>query len=208
MARVTIKDLAKASGLSVCTVNKALYNKPWVSDVTRRRVLELAEQLGYHPNRLAQSLARRTLSLAVLYPQFWGHWFDPLVEGVRQGVNALQDHNIAVQFRQLPGSPSCHHLLDVLADLAREGVDGVILCSGYTFDISADIRQSLSDRTLPMVLLGGSNSAIPYVTCVRADARRCGRMAGELLGLLTGGAPAALIIGQRDIVDHQEKVEG
>jgi LacI family transcriptional regulator len=209
MPRVTIKDVAKASGLSVCTINKALNGKPWVSAETRQRVIALAAELGYQPNRLAQALARRTLQLAVVYPEFWSQWFAPLVAGVRQGVLSLQDHNIASQFHQLAGGPSSHNLIDVLRTLQQSAVDGVILCAGgYDLDTTKRTAQFLDALSVPLVLLGGVFPQIPHLTSVRADTRRSGRMAAEMLHMLIGHRSAAVLIGQHAIVDHSEKAQG
>lgn len=208
MSRVTIKDLANASGLSVCTINKALNGKPWVSEATRRRVIVLAKEMGYTPNRLAQALARRTLNIGIVAPTFWGDWFGPLLAGVRQGVDQLQDHNIVSQFRTVDGDPESNTVFQVMRELIAEGVDGIVVCAGYPLGPVNQLNALLQEHPLPLVLLGGDNPGIPYLACVRADARRCGRLAGEMLGLLTGKAPSAVLIGNSAIVDHQEKAEG
>lgn len=209
MGRVTIKDLARASGFSVCTINKALNGKPWVSENTRRRVLELAETMGYRPNRLAQALARRTLALAVLYPRFWEHWFSPLVEGVRSGVTALQDHNIDVQFCPIDGPPGGIDLAPVIRALAGGRLDGLVICvGGYTLLRPQETAALLNALQRPVVLLGGDHPDLPHLACVRVDTHRCGVMANELLGLLTGGAPAAVFIGLDSDVNHRMKVDG
>lgn len=209
MGRVTIKDLAKASGFSVCTINKALNGKPWVSEQTRRHVLDLAEKMGYQPNRLAQALARRTLSLAVVYPKFWASWFSPLVDGVKRGVEALQDHNISTQFCQIDSSPSHTDLLPTIQALVRDGIDGLVICTGgYSVGHVRETAEVLQSLQVPVVLLGGDNPDLPHLTCVRVDALRCGAMANELLGVMTGGKPAAIFIGTLSDVDHMMKVEG
>ena len=52
----TLKDLARSLGLSVTTVSRALGGYPEVSEQTRTRVREAAEQLNYRPNPIAQKL--------------------------------------------------------------------------------------------------------------------------------------------------------
>lgn len=48
--RVTLADIARVCGVSRVTVSKALRNDPKISEPTRRRVSETAEQLGYRPD--------------------------------------------------------------------------------------------------------------------------------------------------------------
>lgn len=54
---LTIRDLAKLANTSTATISRVLSEKPGVSDVKRRSILELVERLGYSPNRIAQNLA-------------------------------------------------------------------------------------------------------------------------------------------------------
>ena len=52
----TLKDISAELGLSVATVSRALNGFPEVSQRTRNRVQEVADRLGYKPNRIAQRL--------------------------------------------------------------------------------------------------------------------------------------------------------
>lgn len=56
---VDIRELARRSGVSLATVSRALNDRADVSPETRRRVLELAKELGYSPNHPARTLVRR-----------------------------------------------------------------------------------------------------------------------------------------------------
>lgn len=48
--RITIRDISQASGVSICTVSKALRGDPKISETTRNKVMEVAESLGYRPD--------------------------------------------------------------------------------------------------------------------------------------------------------------
>src|SRR5260221_3640661 len=56
---VDLRELARRSGVSQATVSRALNDRADVSPETRRRVLELAAELGYSPNQPARTLVRR-----------------------------------------------------------------------------------------------------------------------------------------------------
>ncbi len=60
---LTIRDLARMTNTSVATVSRAMGNKPGVTPETRERIVQLAESLGYQPNRNAQSLVRQKTHL-------------------------------------------------------------------------------------------------------------------------------------------------
>jgi DNA-binding LacI/PurR family transcriptional regulator len=55
--RVTITDIARRAGVSKGAVSYALNGRPGLSDATRARILEIADELGWYPNRAARSLS-------------------------------------------------------------------------------------------------------------------------------------------------------
>ena len=57
MSRVTINEIARLSGVSKGAVSYALNGRPGVSDATRQRILDVAEGLGWAPNRTARLLS-------------------------------------------------------------------------------------------------------------------------------------------------------
>ena len=65
---VSIKDIAKACGVSVATVSKALNGHNDISQATKEKVREAARQMGYMPNSAARALkTNRTYNLGVLF---------------------------------------------------------------------------------------------------------------------------------------------
>ncbi|GAA5200893.1 LacI family DNA-binding transcriptional regulator [Rugosimonospora acidiphila] len=57
MKRPTIADIAARAGVSTGAVSYALNGQPGVSESTRRRVLAIAEEIGWNPNRAARALS-------------------------------------------------------------------------------------------------------------------------------------------------------
>ena len=61
-----MKDIARVCDVSQAVVSKALANRPGVSEETRRRILQVAQQFNYRPNALVRSLQRgQTMTIAV-----------------------------------------------------------------------------------------------------------------------------------------------
>src|SRR5690606_27702038 len=66
---VTIKDIAERAGVSFSTVSKALRDSPLVKEETKRRILDVARELGYQPNFAARRLvSRRSWAVGVVWP--------------------------------------------------------------------------------------------------------------------------------------------
>ena len=57
---IRLKDIAARAGVSTMTVSKVLRDAPDISAATKARVRALAEQMGYVPDAMAQSLRRRS----------------------------------------------------------------------------------------------------------------------------------------------------
>jgi DNA-binding LacI/PurR family transcriptional regulator len=66
--RVSIKDVARAASVSVTTVSHALNDKGRLNPLTRRRVQEVADRLGYRPNPAARSLVSGSTRLIAAVP--------------------------------------------------------------------------------------------------------------------------------------------
>jgi DNA-binding LacI/PurR family transcriptional regulator len=88
--RVSIKDIAKAAGVSHSTVSRALSDSALVSDGTKARIQRLASEMGYSPDSLARSLVtRQTHTIGVVVTTI----ADPFIAQVVQGIEATaQDH--------------------------------------------------------------------------------------------------------------------
>ena len=82
---ITIKDVARAAGVSVATVSRVHNGSDLVKETTRRRVDEVARRLGYSPHGAARSLiTSRTSTLGVLLPDIYGEFFSEVIRGIDQ----------------------------------------------------------------------------------------------------------------------------
>ncbi|MSA00679.1 substrate-binding domain-containing protein [Lactonifactor sp. BIOML-A3] len=62
----TIAEVAKMLGVSPSTVSRAMNNSPGVSKAVREKILDFVDEIGYHPNTIAQSLSRGTSNMVAL----------------------------------------------------------------------------------------------------------------------------------------------
>jgi LacI family transcriptional regulator len=81
-ANVTIKDVARLSGVSSMTVSRVINDSERVSPETRQRVERAIAELGYVPSRLARGLIRqKTGTLALIVPDVANPFFTLVVRG-------------------------------------------------------------------------------------------------------------------------------
>jgi LacI family transcriptional regulator len=79
--RVTIRDVARAAGVSRQTVTRAINEMPDISEQTRLRVMETVDELGYRPNRFAIDLSRqRTLAVGLIIGTFRNPYYAQLAD--------------------------------------------------------------------------------------------------------------------------------
>jgi len=78
--QVTIKEIAKEAGVSIATVSMILNKKDKnISDATRNKVLEIANQMNYIPNSMARSLrTKRKQTIDLLMPDITNP-FSPVI---------------------------------------------------------------------------------------------------------------------------------
>lgn len=87
-ARVTIRDVARAAGVSRQTVTRAINDMPEISAQTRERVMRTVDELGYRPNRFAIDLFKqRTHTIGLLVRTFRNPYFAELADAV---INEMQ----------------------------------------------------------------------------------------------------------------------
>ncbi len=84
---VTIRDVAKRLNLSITTVSRALDGYADVAEETRQKVIEMAREMGYAPNRVARQLRKkRTETLGFILPTSTPRFSDPFFAEFLSGL--------------------------------------------------------------------------------------------------------------------------
>jgi DNA-binding LacI/PurR family transcriptional regulator len=143
---VTIKDIAKALGLSISTVSRALRDSYEISPETRKLVLEYASKINYHPNPVALGLKeKRTLSIGIIVSEIANNFFSQVINGVESIAYQNGYHVIISQTRESVDRERIN-----LNYLTSRSIDGLIVSvSSETKDFS-NFRE-LHDRGMPIV---------------------------------------------------------
>ncbi|MET0560878.1 MAG: LacI family DNA-binding transcriptional regulator [Gaiellaceae bacterium] len=162
-SRVTIRDIAERAGVSKGAVSYALNGRPGVSDDTRGRILSIADELGWYPNRAARALSAsradacglvlarpaRTLALEPFFMEF--------IAGVEV---ELSSRSVALTLQLVDDA---RQEIDVYRRWWGEHrVDGVLMVDLRVDDPRVDELVRLG---LPAVVVGGplENRALPAV---------------------------------------------
>jgi LacI family transcriptional regulator len=85
---VTIYDISRALNISASTVSRGLNNNPQVRKEVRRKIIQVANEMGYQPNKFASSLRlKRTRSLGVVIPRIDSHFMSTVISGIEKVAN-------------------------------------------------------------------------------------------------------------------------
>ena len=85
--QTTIIDIARQLNLSKATVSRALTGHPHVNAETRRKILELAQQLNYQRNQVAISLlTSQTHTVGIMVPEFISYFFPKVIIGAQEAL--------------------------------------------------------------------------------------------------------------------------
>jgi LacI family transcriptional regulator len=85
---VTIYDLAKKLNISIATVSRALKDDPVVSKKTKKKISELAEEMGYRSNHFARNLRnQRTQTIGVIVPRLNSYFMSTVIAGIENVAN-------------------------------------------------------------------------------------------------------------------------
>ena len=90
----TISEVAKMLNVSPSTVSRAMNNTPGVSDGVRKKILDFVDEIGYHPNTIAQSLSRgKSNMIALILGDIRNPFYTNLAFGIQKH---LDDHGYIV----------------------------------------------------------------------------------------------------------------
>jgi LacI family transcriptional regulator len=180
MAKVTIEDISRYTGLSRGTVSRALNDRPDISQQTKQRVLEACQQLHYVPSHAARSLATgRRYAVAVLVDDLRCGYASSFLRGV---IGRARRERYAVHVSEL--APEPEEALAHLQTLLNERVDALLLATPLRPELVGRLAEIAGER--PTV----SSAAVNGVACdiLAPDYVEAGRLvARHLLETRTEG---------------------
>ena len=153
-ANVTIKDVARLSGVSSMTVSRVINGSERVSPETRQRVERAIAELGYVPSRLARGLIRqKTGTLALIVPDVANPFFTLIVRGA-------EDVARRAGYRMILADTRADLTIerDVIEEMLAHRVDGIMIAP--VSDRSKGHLQRLARYGVEFVLIDRTVSGI------------------------------------------------
>ena len=145
--QITQRTLAKLTGYSYPTINRALAGSAKVLPATRQEILDAAARLGYSKNVIAQGLSqRRTFTIGVIEPgvhSYWSIWLAALERQLR-----ANSYHVIVCHRQ----DHCSGSKEEIAFLLQRRVDGLIVAPQDPYE-KAEFFHPVFQQGIPLLLV-------------------------------------------------------
>lgn len=200
---VTIKDVAKAAGVSPSTVTRVIQNKSTISDETKKRVRKAMKELNYHPNLNARSLVSSyTQVIGLVLPDDSDAFYqNPFFPSVLRGIAQVASENhYAIQIAT--GKDEKERLNAISQMVYGKRVDGLIFLYAQEND---PLVQLVVEEQFPFLILGKSLS--PFIPLVDNDNIQAGFDATEYF-IKKGCSRIAFIGGTKKLFVTQDRLTG
>ena len=199
MPSPTIRDVARAAGVSVGTASKALNERGRLRPETRERVRAEAERLEFRPNDLIKSLLRgRTFTVGLITTDYFGRFNMPVIAGIEDALGSAEILVFLCNVRD-----DAERERKVISALLAKKVDGIIVM-GRSVDPRPPIHVGQSG---PPVVYAFSRVPDPAALCLLPDDAQGARLATEHL-LRLGRRHLAHITGPADREAVASRQEG
>ncbi len=172
---VTIYDLAAALNVSSATISRALKDDPSVKKSTKKKIFELAEQMGYRTNHFARNLRQKqTKTIGIIVHELKSTFITSVLSGVEK-VTAEAGYDLIIAH----SSENLKKEISNVKNLFDKRVDGLIASLSFETD-NLDHFQSFIERGVPVIFFDrveqdGNN------TVVIIDNIKCGYQATQHL---------------------------
>ena len=197
----TIRDIALILGISKSTVSRALNDHYDVKPETAKRVRELAAQIDYHPNLLAQHLKQqRTNTIGVVIPDTVNRFFAKAVGGIQQVANQAGFNVIICQSNETLALEQNN-----LKTLMASKVDGLLISVSRETDRHEHLQYAI-DKEVPIVLFDRIIEEL-QASQVYSDNFEISFQGTEHL-LMQGCRRIAFIAGPRHLYNSRNRLAG
>jgi LacI family transcriptional regulator len=161
-SKVTIKDVARACGVSTQTISRVINNRVDVSSSTREKVLAIIEQMGYQPSAFARGMRQRSQILGVIITGLQYKGISATLSGI---VQAAEKHGLSIILKKLASFES-RDAQPLIQSLIAHQVQGIIYAAPEVGDNWLSAQTNVNGQTPPIVFLKGNPVSAPLTISI------------------------------------------
>lgn len=150
---ITINDIAERAGVSLATVSRVMNNSGYVKEETRKKVMDIIEELNYVPNAIARSLSTsKTNTIGVIVPDINNPFFGEVIKGIID-VADQNDLNIIL----FDADESIKKEIKSLKVLKEQRIQGVLIApTSFEDDLNSEYIKAIESLNVPIVWIDGN----------------------------------------------------
>lgn len=209
--RVTIYDIASELNISVGTVNRALHNKPRISEETKKRVLETAKRMNFKVSSVAQSLRRNPIYIgAVMYcpvPQY----LNEIKRGMDSAFGEIEEFNVFSDIRIITDDSldeRNYKIIEILEEFRTKKYACVAMFLSEGNPELIPIIIQMKEEGIAFATVANDVLVSESVISVSADGYCAGMLAAEFLSLCCRNQKVAIMTGSIKTPIHKENIDG
>ena len=208
---VTIKQIAELAQVSRGTVDRALNNRPGVNAEVAKRIRKIAEDLGYHPDMAARSLASKRYvqkKIGILIASDDNPFFKDVLIGIENAVQELKRLGIESSLVTIKGF-DIESQLKKIDELVYAGINGLVITPVNAKEI-ADKLEKVIEKGIEVVTINTDIPNVKKMAYIGCDYVTSGCVAGELIGMMSNGLPERMVVvlGSRKVLAHDQRLKG
>lgn len=206
---VTVKQIAELAGVSRGTVDRALNGRGNVRPEVEKRILEIAVEMGYTPNRAGKALAyqRKNLSFGIVVNAEGNEFFDEVLRGAQTAVDEYADFGITLRIAGGRGY-DVEQQLSQLDEMLAAGVSGIAISPINVPAIEEKINQMI-DAGVSILTVNSDIENTKRLCYVGCNYYQSGVTAAGMLRLMRPeGVRAGIITGSIRMLGHNRRMKG
>jgi LacI family transcriptional regulator len=143
---ITIYDLARKLKISPATVSRGLKDHPGISKKTKKKIFDLAREMGYRSNNFARNLRKQTTdTIGVIVPRLNSYFMSTVIAGMEKVANTAGYNLIISQ-----SSESVKQEMASVATMFNNRVDGLLVSLAYDTENIAHFEDFMN-KNVPLI---------------------------------------------------------
>jgi LacI family transcriptional regulator len=207
---VTLKEIAEIAGVSRGTVDRTMHGRGRVNPETAKKILEIANELGYRPNPVGRALAltRKTILIGVIVQSSSTPFMKLVIDGIRKASEELRDLGAEV-FTEYLESVDAQQTIAAMDRLISQGVQGLALTAVDDNDLREHINSLAENSNIPIITFNSDILGTKRLCYVGQHAFQSGETCAYLMSLaLRGSGKVFPLTGHLTNVSHQQRYLG
>ena len=153
---ISTKKIAEICGVSQGTVDRALNNRKGISEETKKKILQVAEEYGYRPNFYAKAMqSGKSMLIGIVVFDLDNQYFSDIVTNI-EDCCSRKGYSTVVMFT----NKQTRRELECIEKLSEMCVDGIVICP---INQGEEFENYLLSLKIPVVTIGNRLKNIPYI---------------------------------------------